>query len=43
MTQAELFKKHKEEICSKCKIEKDCEIHITNDGKTRCNHNVSSK
>lgn len=38
MTDAELFKKHKEEKCSKCKIDKDCEIHITGDRKTRCTY-----
>lgn len=38
MTNAELYKKHKEEKCSKCKINKDCEIHITRDGKTRCTY-----
>lgn len=38
MTIAQLFEKHKEEKCSRCKINKDCEIHITKDGKTRCTY-----
>lgn len=38
MTAAQLFRKHKEEKCTKCKINKDCEIHITKDGKTRCTY-----
>ena len=43
MTNTELFKKHKEEKCSICKINKDCEIHITRDGKTRCTYDEMFK
>lgn len=38
MSDAELFKKHKIERCSKCNINIDCEIHITQDRKTRCTY-----
>ncbi len=43
MTDAELFKKHKEEKCTKCKINKDCEIHVTRDRKTRCTYDEMFK
>lgn len=38
MTDAQLFEKHRKEKCSICKIDKECEIHVTRDRKTRCTY-----
>lgn len=38
MSDAELYKKHVEDRCSKCNININCEIHITQDRKTRCTY-----
>lgn len=38
MTMLDLFEKHKKEKCVNCKIENECEMHMTIDRKTRCTY-----
>lgn len=38
MSFAELIEKHKKEKCSKCKLDVDCQITKTTNGKTRCTY-----
>ena len=43
MNRNELIEKHKDEKCSKCKMNIDCEIHILLNNKTRCTYDELSE
>ena len=37
MTKEDIFKNYKRNCCNNCKVDKECEIHITENCKAKCN------